>query len=100
MAKKENGSSRFRKNLYTAGFAFLFFVLLMVSFFGKNGLIDTYKAKQKKQELVEKAEQLEAEKKELQREIEELKRNPQALEKKAREKLWLVKPDEIVVIKK
>ncbi|HZX09483.1 MAG TPA: septum formation initiator family protein [Acidobacteriota bacterium] len=100
MAKKENGSSTFRKNLYTAGLAFLFFVLIMVSFFGKNGLLDTYKAKQKKQELIERAEQLEAEKQELQKEIEELKKNPQTLEKKAREKLWLVKPEEIVVVKK
>lgn len=100
MAKKENGSSAFRRNLYTAGLAFLFFVLIMVSFFGKNGLLDTYKAKQKKQELIQRAEQLESEKHELQKEIEELKKNPQALEKKAREKLWLVKPDEIVVIKK
>lgn len=100
MKKKESGLTAFRKNLYTAGLAFLFFVLIMVSFFGKNGLIDTYKAKQKKQDLVEKAEQLEAEKQELEKEIKELKKNPQALEKKAREKLWLVKPDEIVVVKK
>jgi cell division protein FtsL len=100
MAKKENGPSSFRKRLYTAGLTFLFFVLIMVSFFGKNGLLDTYKAKQKKQELIEKAEQLEEEKQELQKEIEELKKNPQAVEKKAREKLWLVKPDEIIVVKK
>jgi len=100
MVKKENNSSKFRKNLYTAGLAFLFFVLIMVSFFGKNGLMDTYKAKQRKQDLIEKAEQLDAEKQELQKEIEELKKNPRALEKKAREKLWLVKPDEIVVVKK
>jgi cell division protein FtsB len=29
-----------------------------------------------------------------------LKQNPKAVEKKAREKLWLVKPDEVVIIKK
>jgi len=34
------------------------------------------------------------------KEIEELKKNPKAVEKKAREKLWLVKPDEVVIIKK
>jgi len=100
MAKKQKAASPFRKKVYTAGLAFLFFVLLMVSFFGKNGLIDTYKAKQKKQELIEKAEQLQEEKKELKKEIEALKKNPQAVEKKAREKLWLVKPDEIIVVKK
>ncbi len=78
----------------------MFFVLLMVSFFGKNGLIDAYKTKRRQQELVEKAEQLEKEKQGLQKEIRELKTNPQAVEKKAREKLWLVKPDEIVIVKK
>jgi len=97
MTKKETS---FRKKVYSVGLAFLFFVLIMVSFFGKNGLIDTYKAKQKKQELIEKAELLEEEKQELEKEIEELKKNPQAVEKKAREKLWLVKPDEIVIVKK
>ncbi len=39
-----------------------------------------------------------AEKRKLEREIEELKTNPEAVEKKAREKLWLMKPDEIVII--
>ena len=38
--------------------------------------------------------------KKLEREIEELKSNPKAVEKKAREKLWLMKPDEIVIVDK
>jgi cell division protein FtsB len=100
MKKQENGSPGFKKKLFTASLVFLFFVLIMVSFFGKNGLIDTYKAEKKQQELIEKAEQLEKEKLGLQKEISELKTNPQAVEKKAREKLWLVKPDEIVIVKK
>jgi len=100
MKKKENGTTGFRKKLYTAGLTFLFFVLIIVSFFGKNGLIDTYKAKQRKQELIEEAEQLKMEKQELQKEIKELSENPQALEEKAREKLWLVKPEEIIIVKK
>ncbi len=100
MRKQENGSLGFKKKLFTTGIVFLFFVLVMVSFFGKNGLIDTYKTKQKQQELIGKAEQLEKEKKGLQKEIRELKTNPQAVERKAREKLWLVKPDEIVIVKK
>ncbi len=100
MKKQENGSPGFKKKFFTASLVFLFFVLIMVSFFGKNGLIDTYKAEKKQQELIEKAEQLEKEKLGLQKEISELKTNPQAVEKKAREKLWLVKPDEIVIVKK
>jgi len=90
MKKKENGTTGFRKKLYTAGLTFLFFVLI----------IDTYKAKQRKQELIEEAEQLKMEKQELQKEIKELSENPQALEEKAREKLWLVKPEEIIIVKK
>lgn len=100
MRKQEDGSQGFKKMLFTAGIVFLFFVLVMVSFFGKNGLIDAYKTKEKQRELIEKAEKLEKEKQGLQKEIRELKTNPQAVEKKAREKLWLVKPDEIVIVKK
>ncbi|MBD3413895.1 MAG: hypothetical protein GF421_05635 [Candidatus Aminicenantes bacterium] len=100
MKKKKNSPSDFRKKLYTAGLAFLFFVLIIVSFFGKNGLIETYKAKQKKQELIEKAAHLEKKKQGLEKDIRELRTNPQAVEMKAREKLWLVKPEEIIIVKK
>lgn len=47
-----------------------------------------------------KVEQLKKEKAKLEREIEELERNPQAVEKTAREKLWLMEPDEFVIVKK
>jgi cell division protein FtsB len=36
----------------------------------------------------------------LEKEIEELENDPKAVEMKARDKLWLMKPDEIVIIKK
>ena len=39
-------------------------------------------------------------KRDLVREIEDLQKNPIAVDEKAREKLWLMKPDEIVIIKK
>ncbi len=45
-------------------------------------------------------EQLKKERAKLEREIEELENNPRAVEKTAREKLWLMEPDEFVIIKK
>ncbi len=78
----------------------LFLILLIASFFGKNGLIEMYRSKKKYQALIQEIETLRKEKQRLLREIEELRSNPKAVEKKAREKLWLMKPDEIVIIKK
>jgi cell division protein FtsB len=63
-------------------------------------LIEIYRAQKEHKVLLQEIEQLEIEKIRLEKEIEELKKNPKAVEKKAREKLWLVKPDEVVIIKK
>lgn len=78
----------------------LFLILLIVSFFGKNGLIEMYRAKEKHQVLILEIERLEKIKQKLERDIAELGNNPKAVDQKAREKLWLMKPDEIVIIKK
>jgi len=43
---------------------------------------------------------LQAQKVRLEKEIAQLERNPQAVEKEAREKLWLMKKDEIVIVDK
>jgi cell division protein FtsB len=45
-------------------------------------------------------ERLKQEKSKLEREIQELEKNPKAVEREAREKLWLMKPDEKVIVKK
>lgn len=79
---------------------FLFFVLLLASFFGKKGLIEMYRAQKVQRDLSQEVERLEEKKRKLEREIEELKTNPKAFEKKAREKLWLQKPDEVVIVDK
>ena len=79
---------------------FFFSVLLLSSFFGKKGLIEIYRARKVHKELVQEVESLEKKMRKLEREIEELKSNPKAVEKKAREKLWLMKPDEIVIVDK
>jgi len=98
--QEEKQKIHFRKKLLAVALSLLFLILLIASFFGKNGLIEMYRSKKRYQALTQKIERLEKEKQRLLREIEELERNPKAVEKKAREKLWLMKPDEIVIIKK
>ncbi len=79
---------------------FFFLILLLASFFGKKGLIEIYRAQMDQKALFQEVERLEEKKRKMEREIEELQTNPKALEKKAREKLWLQKPDEIVIVDK
>ena len=79
---------------------FFFFILLLTSFFGKKGLIEIYRAQKDQKALFQEVERLEEKKRKMEREIEELQTNPKALERKAREKLWLQKPDEIVIVDK
>jgi len=81
-----------------SGAAFLFLVFLIASLFGERGLIEVFQTQKSKNTLVQEKMRLLAEKRKLEREIEELKTNPEAVGKKAREKLWLMKPDEIVII--
>ena len=96
--KKERSSFSLRKKLLIAVLGFFFLILLMASFFGKKGLLEMYRAQREIKSLLEEKERLESEKKKLEREIKELEQNPAAVEKKAREKLWLMKDDELVVI--
>lgn len=98
--KEEKNKILFRKRLLAVALSFLFLILLIASFFGKNGLIEMYRSKKKHETLLLEIERLKQEKSKLEREIGELEKNPKAVEKKAREKLWLMKPDEIVIIKK
>ena len=98
--KREKSSSSFKKKVFIGGVGFLLFVLTVASFFGKRGLIEIYRTKRKQEALLQKIVQLEERKGKLQRDIEELQTNPKAVEKKAREKLGLVKEGEIVIIDK
>jgi cell division protein FtsB len=98
--KKEKSSSSFKKKIVIGGVGFFFFVLMMASFFGKRGFIEIYQTKRKQEVLLQRIEQLDAQKKKLERDIEELQKNPQAVEKKAREKLGLVAEDEIIIFDK
>jgi len=98
--KEEKNKNLFRKRLLAVALSFLFLILLIASFFGKNGLIEMFRSKKKLVTLLQEIESLTQEKSKLERDIEELEKNPKAIEKKAREKLWYMKPDEIVIIKK
>ena len=99
MRKEERSKSHFRKRLLLVALSLLFLILVIASFFGKNGLIEMYRSKEKQKALFMKIEALEERKSKLERQIEELKRNPKAVEMKAREELWHMDPDEIVIVK-
>jgi cell division protein FtsB len=74
------------------------FILIMAFFFGEGGILEIIKARGRIEQLKQEIANLEKEKEMLIKEIGELKKNPMALEKKAREKLWLMKKNEKVVV--
>jgi cell division protein FtsB len=89
-------------NVRSKGFLMLvvlfFFILILAFFFGEGGIIEIIKARTKIDDLQKNITELEKERDGLLKEIEQLKKNPLALEKKAREKLWLMKKNEKVVV--
>jgi cell division protein FtsB len=100
MGREERRGSSLRRKLLLAGVAFFFLVLIITTLFGRKGLIEIYRTRKNYEALVEEIKQLEVRKSQLQREIEDLQKNPEAVEREAREKLWLMKPDEKVIIRK
>ena len=78
--------------------ALFIFILIMSFFFGDRGIIEIIKAKNQIETLKQNVAELETEKEELTKEVADLKKNPLALEKKAREKLWLMKKNEKVIV--
>jgi cell division protein FtsB len=100
MPPEERKKTSLRRKLALAAVAFFFLVILISSLFGKKGLIEIYRAKSRYETLLQEVRTLEARKSQLQKEIEALRNDPRAVEKEAREKLWLIKPDEKVIVKK
>jgi cell division protein FtsB len=96
--KREKSSLSFPKKLFIAVLTFFFLVLLMASFFGKKGLVEINRAQKEQRDLIQEKERLERGKIKLEKEIEALEMDPKSVEKKAREKLWLMKPEEKVLI--
>lgn len=95
---KKPGS--FWQKAMTGGAVFLFVVLLITSIFGKKGLMEIQRTRKSYDSLLLEMKTLQDRKVRLEKEISELERNPQAVEKEAREKLWLMKKDEIVIVDK
>ena len=78
--------------------ALFIFILILAFFFGEGGVVEIIGTQRKIEKLKEAISELEKERDALIKEIRELKKNPLALEKKAREKLWLMKKNEKVVV--
>jgi cell division protein FtsB len=95
-ARKNNTSVR--RKLFMAGVGFFILVMLVTSFFGKKGYMDIYRARKSCRALEVELQRLEEQRKKLELEIRELETDPGAVEKEAREKLWLMKPDEKVIV--
>jgi len=100
MARDEERGMSLRRKIALAAIFFFFVVLLISSLFGKKGLIEIYKARKNYETLVQEIKDLEAKKSRLEKDIQALEKDPEAVEKEAREKLWLMKPDEKVIVKK
>ena len=101
---REQRLNRKRENslLQSRGLAlllfFFLFILVLAFVFGDRGIVEIVKTQKQIKELQLTIRNLEAQKLKLNREIELLKKNPLALEKKARENLWLMKKNEKVVV--
>jgi cell division protein FtsB len=98
LTEKQSGGLKTKIFIFVP--VFLLVVLLITSFFGKKGLVEIYRAKKNYAALVQEIDRLKQEKKRLEKEIAELEANPKAVDQDAREKLWLMKPEEKVIIKK
>jgi cell division protein FtsB len=77
---------------------FFLFILILAFVFGDRGIIEIIKAQREIKVLQLTIKKLEREKQNLVKEIEMLRENPMALERKARENLWLMKKNEKVVV--
>lgn len=96
MNKKEN--SLFQSRGMALLLAFFLIILIMAFVFGDRGLLEIMKTQKQIAALKQTIKELEAEKQRLCREVEMLSKNPMALEQKAREKLWLMKKNEKVIV--
>jgi cell division protein FtsB len=97
-----NGSRRagpaFRKKVFILGLGCLFLVMVVTSIFGKKGVMDIHRTRVRLAELDTVMRSLEQDKARLEAEIHALETNPRAVEKEARDKLWLIKPGEKVLV--
>ncbi len=95
---KNNGSVR--RKIFKSLVGFFVLVMLVTSFFGKKGYMDIVRTRRSFRALEAEFKALEERKSRLETEIRELTVNPRAVEEEARRKLWLMKPDEKVIVLK
>ena len=98
MNGRKSGSIWKKAGIYVIGF--LLIVILITTVFGKKGLVGIARVRKVQADLLREIEDLKEEKARLEREIEALKNDPRSVDKEARDKLWLMKPDEKVIIRK
>jgi cell division protein FtsB len=96
--RREKREDTGRRRWLAAGLSLLLVVFLISTLFGKKGILEIRRARKGHQSLLLEKQRLEGQKMKLDREIKELEENPQAVEQEAREKLWLMRPDEIVIV--
>ncbi|MDD8013657.1 MAG: septum formation initiator family protein [Acidobacteriota bacterium] len=100
----EDRANRRRENslLQSRGLAlllvFFLFILVLAFVFGDRGMVEIIRTQKEIKALQSTIQELEMQKQKLTREIEMLRNNPLALEKKARENLWLMKKNEKVLV--
>lgn len=95
-----SGGRNLRRTAILGGLGFLLLVLVLTTVFGKKGLIEITRTRRQYSVLLQEVERLRREKARLESEIAALQANPKAVESEAREKLWLTRPDEKVIIRK
>ncbi len=96
MRKKKKAS--FKNKIFITIIGFFILIFIITSFFGEKGLIEIYKLRKEYKNLQKEIELLKKEKEQLEEELKQLENNPQAVEEEARIKLWLIKPDETVIV--
>lgn len=77
---------------------FFLLILIMAFIFGDRGILEIARTQKQIMFLKQTIKELESEKLRLSKEIALLRENPLAIEKKAREKLWLMKKNEKVIV--
>ena len=98
MSKKKDKTRFLKSKSFLVMVVLFIFVLILAFFFGEGGIVEIISARSNIEKLRKEISELEKERDTLIKEIEELKKNPMALEKTAREKLWLMKKNEKVVV--
>ena len=95
---KNKGEGFFSSKGFLLMVILIVFILILSFFFGDSGFLDIRSKKQNIQTAQSEIERLKEERDQLAEEVEELENDPLALERTARERLWLMKKNEKVIV--